>query len=90
MKINISFRCEEQHIPLYFESDRKELEITFEHYQQIIANSVGNYDGDYLVIPKVENQVLLTKQKFMKNNVEVLAIPYFEVSNDFGNTVTIG
>lgn len=91
MKIDILFRCEEQCIPLNFNDNGNKLELTFANYQQIISHTAERYDGDYQVIPKVENQVLPTNQKFMNDDVEVLAIPYFEVSNDFGgNTVTIG
>ena len=40
------------------------------------------YDGDYEVLPAVYAKKLETKHKFMQDNVTVLAIPYYEVSND--------
>lgn len=40
------------------------------------------YDGDYEVSPAVDAKELETKHKFMQDNVTVLAIPYYEVSND--------
>ena len=40
------------------------------------------YDGDYEVLPAVDAKKLETKHKFMQDNVTVLAIPYYEVSND--------
>ena len=40
------------------------------------------YDGDYEVLPSVDAKELETKHKFMQDNVTVLAIPYYEVSND--------
>lgn len=48
------------------------------------------YEGDYIITPKVVNQSLETKNKLMKNDVTVLAIPYFETSNLTGKTVYIG
>ena len=48
------------------------------------------YGGSYQVMPKTSAQTLETKDKKMKDNVSVLAIPYFEVSNTDGTTVIIG
>ena len=48
------------------------------------------YGGSYEVTPKTVAQTLETKDKKMKDNVSVLAIPYFEVSNTDGTTVIIG
>jgi cell division protein YceG involved in septum cleavage len=48
------------------------------------------YQGDYTVTPKVTEEVLLqTKSKVMKNNVTVLKVPQFEVSNDAGGKTLI-
>ena len=48
------------------------------------------YQGDYTVTPKVTKEVLLqTKSKVMKNNVTVLKVPQFEVSNDAGGKTLI-
>ena len=50
------------------------------------------YDGEYYVIPAPFNeQVLLTNNKLMEDDVTVAAIPYFETSNlSGGYTVFIG
>lgn len=40
------------------------------------------YDGDYEVLPAVSAKMLETKDKLMQDNVTVLAIPYYEVSNE--------
>lgn len=42
------------------------------------------YQGNYAVVPKVEQQMLSTKGKTMLDNVVVYKIPYFEVSNNSG------
>lgn len=50
----------------------------------------ATYDGDYEIIPKVNAQTIETKNKKMKENLTVLAIPYYETSNPTGKTVYIG
>lgn len=48
------------------------------------------YEGDYIVTPKVEQQTLDTKGAIMGDDLTILAIPYFETSNNSGgNTVYI-
>ena len=44
------------------------------------------YSGPYVVIPKVEEQVLKTKQKVMTNDLTVKGVPVYEVSNTSGGT----
>ena len=54
------------------------------------AGDVQVYDGPYEVTPKVTAQTLHTAQKFMREDVYVRAIPYFDVSNPAGgNTIYI-
>lgn len=50
------------------------------------------YDGDYVVKPKAyEQTVLETDGLYMRDNVVVLEVPYFETSNiQNGYTVYIG
>ncbi len=48
-----------------------------------------NYDGEYIVIPKVEEQILETKNKLTRENIEVKEIPYSETHNEYGKTITI-
>lgn len=48
------------------------------------------YLGPYTVIPKAwVDQVLLTKDKNMTDDVTVTEVPYTEVSNIYGTTVSI-
>jgi hypothetical protein len=51
--------------------------------------SYPNYDGDYIVIPKTIEQLLETKNKITRDDITVKEIPYSEVANEYGNTVTI-
>lgn len=57
-----------------------------------ISASLPIYSGDYVVIPKAEEeQILETSGYAMANDVTVKEIPYFEVKNVAGGmTVTIG
>lgn len=49
------------------------------------------YAGDYVVTPApFLEQTLFTNNKLMEDNVVVLEIPYYEVSNISGKTVIIG
>lgn len=47
------------------------------------------YEGPYTVIPKTVDQILETAMKTMTDDVTVKEIPYAEVSNVYGTTVTI-
>ena len=56
-----------------------------------IPSGYRYFNGDYEVVPKVENQSLETKDKLMAKDVLIKSIPYYEVSNpQGGNTVYIG
>lgn len=51
----------------------------------------GEYTGEYVVTPKAfKLQTLPTTDKVLKQDVTVLEIPYMEVHNVTGTTVTIG
>lgn len=54
-------------------------------------SDVDLYNGDYFVIPKIEQQELATSNKFLSQDIHIAQIPYYEVSNSAnGNTVIIG
>lgn len=42
------------------------------------------YEGSYEVVPSTEMQVLETARKVMKNDLKVVAIPYYVTSNTAG------
>lgn len=49
-----------------------------------------SYEGEYEVIPKAyESQTLETKDKLMEDNVFIFSVPYFQTSNEHGDTVYI-
>ena len=44
------------------------------------------YKGDYIVAPKMDQQMLDTKGAIMEDDVTILAIPVYRVSNTSGGT----
>ena len=57
----------------------------------VYVGGKGTYEGPYTVTPHVSNnQVLPTNDLVMSDDVTVFKIPYAEVSNISGKTVTIG
>lgn len=44
------------------------------------------YEGSYDVTPTVDGLTMNTKEKYMKENVNVMPIPYYDVSNTSGGT----
>lgn len=56
---------------------------------EITVIDADPYEGEYTVVPNVYAQVLPTKNKVMRRDVTVTEIPYQEVSNEYGVTVSI-
>ena len=56
-----------------------------------VENLPRNYEGSYEIDPAKSRQVLPTKDKLMREDMTVLGIYYYEVTNEQGGkTVTIG
>lgn len=54
------------------------------------AQMSETFKGAYNVIPRVEDQILLTEKKYMKKDVKIMAVPVFYVTNSAGgSTVNI-
>lgn len=57
----------------------------------IIGGDVEEYKGSYEVVPKLEEQILDTSFKVMRDDVKIKEIPITTVANTAGgNTVIIG
>lgn len=57
---------------------------------QVIGGDVPTYDGDYSVAPKIDAQILETKERVMKSDLTVMAIPFSSVRNpQGGETINI-
>lgn len=78
-------------LDLQFDQSENNLSLKFGEVQTITEYVGGEpYEGNYTVIPKVEEQKMETKGKVMIDDVTVKSVPFFEVSNTSGgNTVYI-
>lgn len=85
---------QDQTFSLYMGETEQTFDAAFESAEQGFALNIltGDiYRGAYEVTPKTTGQTLPTKSKVMADNVNVYAIPYFEVGNvSGGSTVYIG
>lgn len=56
-----------------------------------ILDKYEEYDGEYSVVPGMEEQVLETEDKHLSENIIVAPIPYEEIPNAAGGyTIVIG
>lgn len=56
-----------------------------------VVMDAPNYEGEYEITPKIEAQTIETAQKLMKEDMQIKAIPFYNVSNTAGgNTIYIG
>lgn len=56
-----------------------------------INNIADPYAGEYEIVPDIDAQTLVTKDKRLADNLIIREIPYHEVDNTFsGTTVIIG
>lgn len=54
------------------------------------ADRYPAYEGEYSVVPSMDAQVLPTRRRSVDNDIVVAGVPAYRVSNDFGETFTIG
>ena len=75
-----------------FSSNDMRLDADFADFQKVtVRENIDPYTGDYEVTPKVSAQTMPTAQKYMTDDVQIKAIPFFETSNQSnGQTVYIG
>ena len=75
---------------LIFEEGLKCFEVEFKEVNTVTVGAIP-YTGDYVVTPKVDEQILPTENKLMEDDVTIKAIPFYNVSNTAGgSTVYIG
>lgn len=65
-------------------TDGQIFDVDFGRTAQIVP-----YDGSYAVTPKVAEQTLPTKERYMNDDVTVYGVPYYQTSNEYGDTVYI-
>lgn len=91
MRFEVKFRQTDQKMPVFFQ-DNKAFGTTFQAIQKVTERlGADYYNGSYDVTPMVDSQSLATKDKFLKDDVRVQSIPYYDVGNTSGgSTVYIG
>ncbi len=57
---------------------------------EIVHSDMPDYEGEYEVTPSIEAQTLNTKNKTMRDDLEINKIPYYDVANQYGRTIYIG
>ena len=71
--------------------DIEEVHIDIELNDAIVVRPESHpYEGAYKVTPAISSQTLPTQYKYLRDDITVLEIPYYEVSNPKGTTVIIG
>ena len=74
-----------------FDLDIEEVHIDIELNDAIVVRPESHpYEGAYEVTPAISSQTLPTQYKYLRDDITVLEIPYYEVSNPEGTTVIIG
>lgn len=54
--------------------------------RKVVINEYEDYGGEYAVTPTVAGETLPTKDKVMRDDLEVRPIPFYETSNNSGGT----
>ena len=77
---------------LNFKSNSQTFTSDFKAIQPVTTYVGGDpYLGEYVVTPKVDEQIMETKDKVLTEDIKIKNIPFFDVSNESGgSTVFIG
>lgn len=91
MRMNVRFAESGKTFTANFKKEKRTFETDFGQIHNVTEYVGGEpYDGDYIVTPRVAEQVMPTKEKVMLEDVTIRGIPYYETSNlSGGNTVYI-
>ena len=75
-------------IPMKVSSDSETVSMKLGAAYEISVPEI--YEGSYEVIPKAyDEQILPTKDKYLTDDVSVKRVPYYQTSNEYGDTVYI-
>lgn len=92
MRLHITFQDENLNLPVCLIQEDMRMCVDFGQYQIIhIVDPLPEYQGSYIITPRITSQWLDTDEKKLTDDIHVLAIPRTDVSNPAGGvTVTIG
>ncbi len=74
------------HFLISLQESKQNFDVSFGEIQYLGGASEEYYDGSYNVVPQQTQQVLLTRKKYMKDNLTIQKIPYYDVSNSAGGS----
>lgn len=85
--IDVNFQLEDQKFEPSFPALEESFGVNFGMVQPLTKYVGGEpYAGDYVVTPKVVEQVLPTKDKVLVDDITIKEVPVFRVSNTSGGT----
>lgn len=88
MKLHITFSEGQKFSPI-FTTNEESFKCEFGEF--LIIHTADWYGGDYEITPTIEGKTYPTKDKTMREDLTMKAIPFAEVSNPQGGyTVNIG
>ena len=75
------------HFMITLQESNQKFDVSFGELQYVtVPEAKAVYAGSYEVTPKIAEQVLATKQKYMKDDLKINAIPCYDVSNSAGGS----
>ena len=75
------------HFLISLQESNQKFDVSFGEIQYIaLPETKAVYAGSYDVTPKIGEQVLATKKKYMKEDLTIHAIPCYDVSNSAGGS----
>ena len=75
------------HFLISLHESKQTFDVSFGELQYVtVPETKAVYAGSYEVTPKIAEQVLATKQKYMKDDLKINAIPCYDVSNSAGGS----
>ena len=74
------------HFLISLQESSQKFDVSFGEIQYIAPGAEAVYAGSYEVTPKIGEQVLATRKKYMKDNLTIQKIPYYDVSNPAGGS----
>lgn len=87
MRFDVRFKLIEKKIPVRFHSNKQGFLTDFRGLQIVqVKPGIEYFEGDYEITPAVDAQTFATAEKTMREDLQIKAIPFFEVGNNAGGT----
>ena len=75
------------HFMISLQESNQKFDVSFGEIQFIaLPETKAVYAGSYEITPKITEQILDTKQKYMKDDLKINAVPCYDVSNPAGGS----